>query len=487
MKNNGNIVHIRREVLVRIIRAFFSDNFEDNVDKIPFAMRPKNAEVPYRCCIHKERAILRKRTIAGLGLAIENDDESVHLSEYAKKSKQGVKKDNKVLTVIDTACKGCVPNRIVVTDICQGCVARPCAGSCHFGAISFREGKSVIDYSKCKSCTKCVQVCPYKAIMKLPVPCEDACPVSAIAKDEAGYAEIDFEKCISCGQCIVSCPFGAVHEKSGIIEILKSIKDKKNVVAMLAPSVVGQLPGSINQIAEGLIQAGFSKVVEVATGADKTAGHESQEFKEKIASGERFMTTSCCKAYTEAVKKHIPDLKKYVSDTHTPMHFTAESEKKADPDCITVFFGPCVAKRVEGIEDEFVDNVMSFEEAGALFVALRIELSNCKPKLFEQKASKEGRGFGIAGGVTESVKAVLGNNSRIKPVLINGLDKVSIKKLKTFAKENNCPEGNFIEVMACAEGCIGGPCSLNYPKVTSKEIKAYSENSDSLNKITTPL
>lgn len=482
MKNNGNIVHIRREILVRIIQAYLSDNFEDNVDKIPFEMRPKNSEVPYRCCVHKERAILRKRTIAGLGLAIENDDEATHLAEYARISKRGIEKDNKVLTVIDTACKGCVPNRIVVTDICQGCVARPCANSCPFGAISVQAGKSVIDYSKCKSCTKCVQVCPYKAIVKLCVPCEDACPVSAIKKDESGFAQINFDKCINCGQCISSCPFGAVHEKSQIIDILKAIKEGKKVTAMLAPSVVGQLPCSINQIAEGLIQSGFSKVVEVAVGADLTAKHEAHEFEEKISSGSSFMTTSCCKAYTEAVKKHIPELKDYISETGTPMHYTAEIEKKELPDSLTVFIGPCVAKRIEGIEDKNVDFVMSFEEMGALFVALRIELSSCKPKGFAQEASKEARSFGVSGGVMESVKAASGKNSKlIKPVYVKGLDKVAIRNLKSYAKNNSCPEGNLIEVMACTEGCIGGPCVINYPKISSNEIKKYSENSTPIN------
>jgi len=475
MKNNSNIVHIRREILVRIIRAFLSDDFEKKADKIPFEMRPKNSEVPYRCCLHKERAILRKRTIAGLGFSLEEDDESTHLGEYAKKPREDIKQDKNVLTVIDTACKGCVPNRITVTDICQGCVARPCASSCNFGAISIQNGKSVIDYSKCRSCGKCVQVCPYKAIIKLCVPCEDACPVSAIKKDESGFAKVDFDRCISCGKCIVSCPFGAIHEKSQIIDVLKEIKENKKVVAMLAPSVVGQFPCSIEQIAGGLIEAGFSKVVEVAAGADKTAKHEAKEFKEVIEAGKNFMTTSCCKAYTEAVKKHIPEMQKFVSSTPTPMHYSAETEKQSDSDCITVFFGPCVAKRVEGIEDPFVDYVMSFEEMGALFVALSIELAGCKQTTFDEKASAQGRKFGISGGVADSINALIKDENLLKPVCVNGIDKEAVRKLKNYAKTGNCPEGNLVEVMACEAGCVGGPCAINFSKISAKEILKYGD------------
>ena len=47
-------------------------------------MRPKGSEVPFRCCIHKERAILRDRVIAGLGLSIEDADDSELLSDLAK-------------------------------------------------------------------------------------------------------------------------------------------------------------------------------------------------------------------------------------------------------------------------------------------------------------------------------------------------------------------------------------------------------------------
>ncbi len=138
-----------------------------------------------------------------------------------KKSLERTEPEENPLTVLHTACQGCVPSRIYVTDLCQGCVARPCESTCKFGAIKVENGKSVIDPSKCKNCGMCAQVCPYQAIAKIIVPCENACPVGAIAKDEDGHARIDFDKCISCGKCVSSCPFGAVHKKSQIIDILK--------------------------------------------------------------------------------------------------------------------------------------------------------------------------------------------------------------------------------------------------------------------------
>ena len=289
--------HLKREILVRLIKSFLSDNFEENTRLIPYDMRPKGHEVPYRCCIYKERAILRDRTVAGLGLSIEETDDSELLSTLAKKALERKEPEDKPLTVLTTACKGCVPARIYVTDLCQGCVARPCVNTCKFGAISVQNGKSVIDPAKCKNCGMCAQVCPYQAIQKIIVPCENACPVGAIAKGEDGHAKIDFEKCISCGKCVSACPFGAVHEKSQIIDVLKNIKSGKKVIAMVAPAIMGQLPCTPQQLKEAIQELGFADVYEVAQGADVTTKTEAAEFVERLEHGAEFMTTSCCAGY----------------------------------------------------------------------------------------------------------------------------------------------------------------------------------------------
>lgn len=480
MNSNSDTVHLRREVLVRLIRAYLSETFEETTDRIPYDMRPKNCEVPYRCCVHKERAILRARTIASLGFAIEDDDEATRLGDYAKKAEARTELEKTVLTVVDTACQGCVPSRIFVTDLCQGCVARSCINSCGFGAITMVNGRSVIDGSKCKNCGKCVSGCPYNAIVKIRVPCEDSCSVNAIAKNESGFAEIDYDKCISCGHCMTACPFAAIHEKSQIIDILKAIKAGKKVIAMAAPSVVGQLPCTLGQLKSGFLKAGFTKFEEVAIGADLTALHEAKDFEERMAQGDDFMTTSCCAAYKDLVRKHLPDMEKFVSDTPTPMHFTAELVKKQDPEAVTVFVGPCVAKRFEGIYDDSVDYVMSFEEMGALFVALQIELSQMEEATFDTPACAEGRRFGITGGVSASVVAANQSEYKIEPTIINGLTPQTLRQLKNYAKQCKCAEGNLVEVMICEGGCVAGAGVLNSVKTTTRKINTFCDESDAL-------
>ena len=472
--------HLKREILVRLIKAYLSDDFPENTRLIPYAMRPKGSEVPYRCCIHKERAILRDRTVAGLGMAIEEADDSVELSTLAKESLTRTEPEKNPLTVLTTACQGCVPSRIYVTDLCQGCVARPCVNTCKFGAISIQNGKSVIDPEKCKNCGMCVQVCPYHAITKIIVPCENACPVGAIAKGEDGHAKIDFEKCISCGKCVAACPFGAVHEKSQIIDILKNIKSNKKVIAMLAPAIMGQLPCTPTQLKEAIMKLGFADVYEVAQGADVTTKTEAKEFEERLEAGAEFMTTSCCAGYNELVEKHIPEMKPFRSDTKTPLYYTAEIVKKENPDAVTVFFSPCNAKRKEAMQNPNVDYVLNYEELGAWFVALGIQVADCGESKFKTEASAEARNYAVTGGVAKAVQTMLPEHIPAYPVIINGLDKQTIRDLKKYAKNGVCDLGNLIEVMACPGGCLGGNGTVNAYKQALKQLTGSADVSEHL-------
>ena len=472
---------LKREVLIRIIKAFLSDNFAENTRLIPYKMRPKYSEVPFRCCIYKERGILRARTVAGLGFSIEEDDEATLLSEYALKALERPKPNPNPLTVVESACHSCQDARVYVTDLCQNCVARPCLKTCKFGAIANIDGKSVIDQTKCKKCGMCMAACPYGAIVKTVVPCENACPVGAIAKDERGFARIDTEKCISCGKCVSACPFGAVHAKSQVIDVLRRMKEGREVIALIAPALIGHLPCKPEQIQDALHKAGFTHVYEVAQGADITATTEAKDFQERLENGAPFMTTSCCAGYNELVKKHLPEITPYVSDAHTPLYYTAEIAKKEHPNAVTVFISPCFAKRREVLDNSNINYLLNFEELGAIFTAMGIEIETCEEKEFSYQSSQEAREFALTGGVAKSVQAAWkGAPDAIKPVIINGLDKASIRDLKMYAKNGSCPSGNLIEVMCCVGGCIAGNACMGTFKEAFKKVKDYGEKGQSL-------
>jgi iron only hydrogenase large subunit-like protein len=339
-------------------------------------------------------------------------------------------------------------------------------------------GRSVIDGAKCKNCKLCIAQCPYNAIVKIIVPCEDACPVDAIVKDANGFVQIDYGACLSCGKCIMNCPFGAIHEKSQIIHILKHIKSGGRVIALIAPSIVGQFPGGVYRLKTAMLKAGFADVYEVAQGADTTIRNEAREFAERMEAGAPFMTTSCCAGYSQFIKKHLPGIRDFVSDTKTPLYYIAEKVRRDEPSALTVFISPCVAKKNEALTNPDIDFVMNYEELGALLIARNIEILDCEEAAFDQESSKQGRNFGVSGGVAEAVASIA--KGQVRPCVINGLDKTTIKLLKKMAQDRKCEEGNLVEVMCCENGCIGGNATICPPKTARTALAKFCADSPDL-------
>ena len=466
---NGS-TYLRRELLIRLVRAFDEGTLRDQIDRIPVKLRPKDADAS-RCCVYHDRAVIKYRLMALLGISAEEEsDEAKTLSSYLDDVIGGIarsdtqehpERKNAPLSVCGPACSGCPDAKVVSTSNCRGCFARPCVYSCPKNAITVTGGQSVIDNAKCIKCGKCISACPYNAIVKTTVPCEEVCPVNAIRKNERGVAEIDFAKCIFCGKCFMACPFGAVMERSQIVGVLSAMKRGEKLVAMVAPAADRQFPGTMEQLLAACVKAGFADVVEVALGAEKTTRHETEEFLERMERDPKtFMTTSCCPAYVNLVGKHLPELVEHVSLTPSPMVYVHEMVRGRDPGAKTVFIGPCVAKRSEAMR-KGIDFVLSFEELGAILAGRKIDVIACEAHPVERPASASARNFARSCGVTEAVLAEATSkipDFRLAAKQIDGIDRKTCAMLKLYAA-GKLP-ANFLEVMACKGGCVNGPCSL---------------------------
>jgi [FeFe] hydrogenase (group B1/B3) len=464
--------YIRRELLIRLVRAFDDGILREEIDQIPIKLRPKDSDAS-RCCIYHDRAVLKYRLMALLGISAEEEtDEAKTLCKYLDEvigsepreigENSELEKKESPLSVCAPACSGCPDARVMSTSNCRGCFARPCVYSCPKNAITVSNGQSQIDSAKCIKCGKCISACPYNAIVKTTVPCEEACPVGAIRKNERGVAEIDFSKCIFCGKCFMACPFGAVMERSQIVAVLSAMKRGEKLVAMVAPAADRQFPGTVEQLLAACAKAGFSDVIEVALGAEKTTEHETTEFLERMENNSKtLMTTSCCPAYVNLVSKHVPELIDHVSLTPSPMVYTHEMVRKANPEAKTVFIGPCVAKRSEASR-KGVDFVLSFEELGAILAGRKIDVLACEPHPVARPAAATARNFARSCGVTEAVLAEATAKLpgfQLASKQINGIDRKTCAVLKLYAS-GKLP-ANFLEVMACPGGCVNGPCSLS--------------------------
>ena len=465
----NNVLIVRRVLMARLVNLWNQDQLVEKIDRLPIELTPRNAKVRGRCGVHKERAVWKYKSFPLLGFDMQDEtDELVPLSYYASEAlKRGKNTKENILCVIDEACSACVQVNYEVTNLCRGCVARACYMNCSKHAITFdRNGQAKIDHDKCISCGICKEACPYHAIVYIPIPCEEACPVKAISKDENGIEHIDESKCIYCGKCINACPFGSIFEISQVFDILSQIRSGKKVVAIVAPSIMGQYSESLEEIFNAIKKIGFHDVLEVAQGAMETTYNEAKELKEKLEEGQAFMTTSCCPSYIALVEKHVKDMQPYVSHTGSPMYFSARIAKEKYPDAQVVFIGPCVAKRAEARKDEAVDFVMTFEEVQSVFDGLGIDVSQVGKGDFVCDAHRDGKGFGMTGGVLGAVKAQ-GLIPDLKAIQVANLNKKNIALLRAFAKGKS--PAKFVEVMACEGGCITGP-SANVDSSTGTRL-----------------
>ncbi len=461
----------KRELLIRIVKLLKEEKLVEGIRTIPVEMRPRSPR-NVSCCVHKDRYILKHKIISILGFEIHDEDiDLVPLDHYAQKSLENKNTKENILSVVHEACSACMQSQYFITNMCRGCEGRPCLMNCPKGAVSFKNGKAIISQEDCVGCGLCQKVCPYHAIIYTPVPCEESCPVKAIAKLPDGTEHIDKDKCIYCGRCMQACPYGAVMERSKVIDVHKSVTNpEKKIVAIVAPAIYGQFDATPGQILTAIKKIGFDDVIEVALGAEDTSRNEAEEFMEKMKEGQPFMTTSCCPAYVEWVGKHAPMLSPFVSHTKSPMVYAARRVKARYPDAEVVFIGPCLAKRHEADSVPEVDYVMSFEELGAFMVAYHIDVNGCEEMPLDPEVTKFSRGYAQAGGVMNAIRNAVGNG--YQTLNIEGLDKKNSILLKNMPKK---PVAQFVEVMACEGGCVNGPCSLAPLALAKRQIKRALE------------
>lgn len=457
IKYDTHVQHLKYRVLQSVARHSWKGDLADSMTEILKTEIVPGKKATMRCCVYKERAIAAERVKLAMG---------------------GDKTNPNVIEVIDIACDECPVGGYAVTDACRGCIAHRCELACKRGAISFdMHQRAVIDKDKCVECGACSKVCPYSAIKNYKRPCENACKVKAISMNEDKAASIDNNKCIACGACVYQCPFGAIMDKSFMINAIDMIKNSENnekykVYAVVAPSIASQFTFvKLGQVITGIKELGFFSVVEAAWGADIVSYQESLELAEK-----GFLTSSCCPAFVDYVKKNFPKLVDNISHNLSPMAAIAQKMKEADPECKIIFIGPCTAKKMEFQKETvrpYIDCVLTFEELQAMFSSRDIELEKLEEDVLDN-ASYYGRIFARSGGLADAVRQALKEHDMTdydyRPISCDGIEACRLALLK--ANVGKLPE-NFIEGMACVGGCIGGAGCLTHEEKDKRQVDVY--------------
>ncbi len=483
------VTKLRKKIFVEVAKvAYESENVKDDIEEIPYKISP--SEVPqYRESVFRERAIASERVRLAMGMSLRPQDRLVHVTSGLDASNISDKYyEPPLMQVIPSACDKCEDNVYEVSNQCRGCVSRACMAVCPKGAISVdKDGKSVIDRDKCIKCGRCKAACPYDAIARKVRPCAQACGVKAISSDSLGRASIDPEKCVGCGQCMVACPFSAIADKSQIFQLIRAMKKGDEVVAEVAPAIVGQFGSNVTlwKMKAALKDLGFKEVFEVAHGADVGAATEAHHYATEVVTGKLpFLLTSCCPAWSMLAKTQFPEMIDKVSSALTPMVATARSIKQKMPNARVVFIGPCAAKKLEASRRAVrsdVDFVITFEELAAMFEAKGIDFSTYNKEEPIHDATGAGRGYAVAGGVSSAIEQCLHEyypDVEVKIEHAEGLTECKkILMLAKAGKKNGC----LIEGMGCPGGCVAG-AGVNMPvEKGASEVKKFV--ADSTNKL----
>ncbi|MGN1444567.1 MAG: [Fe-Fe] hydrogenase large subunit C-terminal domain-containing protein, partial [Acutalibacteraceae bacterium] len=175
---------------------------------------------------------------------------------------------------------------------------------------------------------------------------------------------------------------------------------------------------------------------------------------------------------------NFPQLSAHISDNLSPAATIAKHIKEQDKTAKVVFIGPCTAKKAEARKPEvrpYIDAVITFEELQALFDSRDIDITEIEEEPLEG-ASYFGRIFGRSGGLTDAVRQGIyehGADFEYKPMTCNGIEECRTALMR---KAKNVLPANFVEGMACVEGCVGGAGCLTHSDKNRADVDRYGRD-----------
>lgn len=305
--------------------------------------------------------------------------------------------------------------------------------------IRFNEKKPLVFTiaDRCKTCYTCIRECPAKAISM-----------------QNGQANVIPERCIGCGNCVKVCTRKAKDFFNEEDEVLALLDSKVDCIACLAPA----FPAEFKEIEDyGLVvgmlkKIGFSKVVEVSFGADLVA----EKYRDILLRNEdKKFISSDCPAIVAYIVKYYPHLIDNLAPIASPLMAVVKVIREMyGPDKKVVFIGPCIAKKNESGDPDYV---LTFKEIRSMFDKKNISITDVKTLPFDPPHSGRGAIFPVSRGIINTINI---QEDPVQESIIVAEGRESFKEA-IIEFENGLIKDQNLELLCC-DGCIMGP-GINEP------------------------
>lgn len=305
----------------------------------------------------------------------------------------------------------------------------------------------------CNGCTNCIKRCPTQAI-----------------RVRGGKAVIEAGRCIDCGECIRLCPHRAKRAVSDPLALLGHFEYR---VAIVPPSLYVQYNHQKNQdlVLDALCKAGFDDVFEEAAAAELISDATSRILA--TGSVEKPVISSACPAVTRLIRVRFPQLIDHVLPLVPPMELAARMAKERAAEktglpaekigCIAIV--PCPAKVTMrrapvGSSRSALDGAVAAAEIYPKLLAL---MDGNRTPPHRATAGAAGLAWAASGG------EALGLSGVENHLVADGME--NITRVLEDLEDEKYDQIDFVELRACAGGCLGGVLQLENPYIARTKLK----------------